>query len=134
MPVPVPVPEIAGQRRLPELVQSPSARPSHASLRARYGHGHAYGREKWPHIASTRTTTATASVVVGATDGFGCISYGRSPFSVGVGCSVVFRFAEFGVVLVECRALFPESGFVSVKAPFEFRERCVFSCERLVSL
>ena len=53
--------------------------------------------------------------------------------AVGMGCSVVFGFVEFGVLLVECRALFPESGFVNVKAPFSSRESCVFSGEPLVS-
>jgi len=68
-----------------------------------------------------------------ATDGFGRVGHGHCPFSVMVGWSVVFRFVEFGVLLVKCRPLFPENDFVSVKAHFKFRESCGFSCEALVS-
>jgi hypothetical protein len=40
---------------------------------------------------------------------------------------------ECGVLFVQCQPLFPESGMVSVKAPFEFSESFAFSCEPLVS-
>ena len=67
-----------------------------------------------------------------ATDALGCCGHGHSPFSVVPGWSVVFRFVEFGVLLMKCRPLFPESGFVSVKSLFEFRESLAFSCKALL--
>ena len=68
-----------------------------------------------------------------ATDGFGRVGHGHSPFSVMVGWSVVLRFVEFGVLSVQRRTLFSESGIVSVKAPFQFRESYGFFCESLLS-
>jgi hypothetical protein len=50
-----------------------------------------------------------------------------------VGWSVVLRFVEFGVLSVQRRTLFSESGIVSVKAPFQFRESYGFFCESLLS-
>ena len=72
----------------------------------------------WAYETSVGTLLGRASVTVWATDGFVRVGHGHSPFSVDVGWSVVFRFVEFGVLFVKCLPLVPESGFVSVKAPF----------------